>query len=251
MRKYLLLLSLIAVFFSCSSDDSNPITVNEVCEISNAIYSSNENFSFEYNGNEVVSLTSNNRVVNVSYDSGNNIEKYEINEVGNSEVIFRKEFDFDDNSNLIEVRTYDFYIDELIPVTKFVYDYENGKVIRISQYDLETNDYEGKTEFEWSNHNVVSSSFYDEGDILECTTTYSFNSTMSQFYDNYKEFYLLNLNDDDFDEALLLSYNLLASATNGCSSATTNYAYSFNNENLISTINKGGSLYLALDYDCN
>jgi hypothetical protein len=254
MRKNLLLLSLVVVFFSCSSDntnDSNPNPVNEVCRISNTEYSSNENFSLEYNDNKVISLTSNDRIVNVSYDDENNIEKFEINEIGNNEIVFRKEFDFDSNNNLTEVRTYDYFIDELIPATKSVYVYENGKPVTINHYDLETNNYEGKTELVWTNNNIASSSFYNENDTLECNTLYGYTSNENQFYNDYKSFYLLNLNDNDYDKALLLSYNLLTSATNGCSSTTTNYDYSFNDDNLIITVSKDGNLYLGFEYICN
>lgn len=247
-----LLLPIAFLIISCSSDDSNnpnDTPSNVDCIISTTTYYPNENFLYEYSLGKVVALTSNERIVNISYDVGGNLEKYEISEVGNSEVIFRKEFDFDNGNKPVEIRTYDYFIDELIPASKDVYEYENGKIVRINQYDLGTGTYEGKTEYEWDSDNIVSSSFYDGTNTLECTTTYSYNDTESQFYDDFQNFYLLNLNDNDFDEALLFSNNLLKSATNQCSSSTTNYNYSFNND-LINNINVEGNQYLGFGYTC-
>ena len=251
MKFNYLLFSFTVLLLSCGNDDdANSETTNNLCKISNVVYYPNENFNFQYNGDKIISFSSNERIVNVSYNDQSKIEKYEITNTNSNEIVLRKEFDYDNNS-LKEVRTYDFFMNELIPASKLSYDYQNNNVIRINQFDLITDEYEGKTEFEWLENNIISSSFYNVNNILECTSTYSYDTNENQFFIDFNGFYLLNLYDEDINEAMFLSQSLLLSHTNGCSSNITNFSYNFNDSNLITSIYQNDNLYLEFNYVCD
>jgi len=255
MKKNYLFVFFIFILSSCSTDDNNkepnPPVSAENCRISSINYS-DEIFSYQYADNRITSLTSSEREVLVEYDNKNRIVGYEINDIENDQIQFKKEFLYNNSGLLVEEKNYDLYMGNLTPTSRFEFEYEDSRVIRVNDYDIGSGELEGKTEYSWESGNIISSSFYDENNELECTTEFTFdNSVKNQFKNDFNDFYYLELYDSDYDEVVFFSENLIKSATNTCSENTTNWNFTFNDDGLIQKATLNNSIYWQLTYDCN
>lgn len=246
---------LILAFASCSTEDSNeeptpPVSAND-CRINSTTYS-DEFFSYQYEDNKATRLISSEREVIVDYDNQNRIIGYEVMDIENEQIQTKKEFGYNSNGLLVEERNYDLYMDDLIPTSRFEYEYEDSRVIRINDYDMDSGEFEGKTEYSWENGNIVSSSFYDENNELECITEFTFDtSAENPFKIDFREFYFLELYDSDFDEVIFFSENLLDTSRNLCGAETTNWNFTFDDKGLLTGAKVDNNTYWQLTYNCN
>lgn len=255
MKENYIFVLLIFALASCSTDDKNeepiPPTSSNDCRINSTTYA-NEVFSYSYEENQVITLTSSEREVVVSYDNQDRVEGYEIKNIETGQIEFEKEYSYNNSDLLVEERNYDGYMGDIIPTSKFIYEYDNSRLSRMKNYDLSSDTFEGRTEYSWENGNIVSSSFYDENNELECITEYTFDiSTANPFKVNFPEFYFLELYDSDFDEVFFFSENLIESSRNLCAAETINWNFTFNDKGLLTGATTENNAYWQLTYDCN
>lgn len=241
--KQTLLLSLLFLFATCQkeADGNNPANPTTDCKLKSIVYDfspSLRTYNVIYTGDNISEITSSVDKTVYTYNSGGQLTKREIFNIGNSQVQVKTEFTYDVSGQVIEEKNYEFYSGSLQATSRYTISYNNGKRSQMNHYSNGGAAYSGKTLYTWTGENVTSISYYDQTDALECTTNFTYDLTKeNSFFSKFKTFFLQDLYDEDLTHIYFLSKNQLLQNSSQCpTNETDSWTYTYNGQNLTKTV---------------
>lgn len=241
--KQTILLSLIFLFAACKKGTDNPTPPNQIvdCKLKTITYDFSpipRTYNVVYSGVNISEMSSTVDKTIYSYTTSGQLNKRETFNIGNTQVQYKTEFTYDGSGQLIEEKNFEFFGGSLQTTSRYTYSYNGTKRSQMNNYSNGGTVYSGKTVYTWTGDNITSIAYYNQGNILECTTNFTYDTTKeNSFYATFKNFYLQDLYDEDLTPIYFLSKNQLIKNSSQCPTLETDsWSYTYNNQSLTKTV---------------
>jgi len=191
-----------------------------------------------YSGVNISEMSSTVDKIIYSYTTSGQLNKRETFNIGNAQVQYKTEFTYDAIGQLLEEKNFEFFGGSLQATSRFTFSYNGTKRSQMNRYTNGVTVYSGKTIYTWTGDNITSIAEYNQSNVLECTTNFTYDITKeNSFYSTFKSFYLQDLYDEDLTPIYFLSKNQLINKSSQCPTLETDsWSYTYNNQSLTKTV---------------
>jgi hypothetical protein len=242
IMKHPFLISLLLLFAACQKGaDNNPADPTADCKLKSITYNfspSSRTYNVVYSGQNISEISSSIDKTIYTYNPGGQLIKRETFNIGNTQVQFKTEFIYDGSGQLIEENNFEYFGGSLQATSKYTLSYNGNKRSQMNHYSNGGSTFSGKTFYTWTGDNISSIAYYNQANILECTTNFTYDLTKeNSFFSNFSFFYLQDLYDEDLTHIYFLSKNQLTTNSSQCPTLETDtWSYTYNNQNLTKTV---------------